>query len=90
VWWYLIVVAVLSLVSFAAYGFDKYKARRESRRIPENTLHLIDLLGGWPGGLVGRNVWRHKTQKWPFVFVFWLTVIVHLASVAAYLYWQRQ
>ncbi len=49
---YLGLVAVTSLASFAAYGFDKRRAGTGGRRVPERTLHLLALLGGWPGAIL--------------------------------------
>ena len=77
------VYAAMSLVSFCAYGVDKRRARLGRRRTPEATLLLIDLLGGWPGGFVGRRFWRHKTVKASYRLRFALVVIVHVALWAA-------
>ncbi len=74
--------AVLSVTSFVMYGWDKAAARRGSRRVPEATLHLVSLAGGWPGGLVGQRVFRHKTRKQPFRAVFWCTAVTSLAVFA--------
>lgn len=60
---YLALVASMSLTSFVAYGVDKRWAAIGGRRVRERTLHLLGLLGGWPGGLVARRYFRHKTQK---------------------------
>lgn len=75
---YLGCVLVMSLASFFAYGLDKQRAIGQQRRIPEQTLHTMDLLGGWPGGLLGQKVFRHKTRKLSFQIVFWATVVIHL------------
>ena len=56
--------------------------RQGTWRTPESTLHAIDLAGGWPGALVARRVFRHKTTKQPFRTVFWLTVTVNCAALA--------
>lgn len=82
---YLAYVALVSVVSFVAYGIDKRRASSSdsSQRISERTLHTIDLLGGWPGGYWGRRVFRHKTLKRSFVIAFWVTVVLHLAMVMA-------
>jgi uncharacterized membrane protein YsdA (DUF1294 family) len=88
---YLTVVLLTSLVAFVAYGFDKRRARSGGRRVPEKTLHLMALVGGWPGGLMGQRVFRHKTQKLGFRITFWLCVALHLAIVLGVLYfWIRQ
>ena len=89
---YLAVVVSLSLVAFVAYGFDKRRAQKDGRRVPEKTLHLMALFGGWPGALIGQKVFRHKTQKIGFRIVFWLCVALHLIAVGGLVYlwiWQR-
>ena len=73
---------LLSLVSYVMYCLDKAAANKGYRRTPENTLHLVDLLGGWPGGLVAQHQFRHKTVKASYQFTFWLTVLVNLAIAA--------
>ena len=83
---YLAVVVLMSLVSFVAYGFDKRRARKDGRRVPEKNLHLMALFGGWPGALIGQRVFRHKTQKLSFRVVFWLCVALHLAIVGGVVY----
>jgi uncharacterized membrane protein YsdA (DUF1294 family) len=83
---YLAVVVVMSLVTYVTYGFDKRRAQRGGRRVPENTLHLMALFGGWPGALLGQRSFRHKTQKLVFRAVFWLCLILHLTVVGAVVY----
>jgi uncharacterized membrane protein YsdA (DUF1294 family) len=74
---------LLSGSAFVMYRADKSAAAvRGRRRTPESTLHTIDLLGGWPGALVARHVFRHKTIKQPFRTVFWLTVVANGAALA--------
>lgn len=73
--------AALSVVAFVLYGLDKAAARAGRRRIPEATLHLVALTGGWPGALVAQRVFRHKTRKQPFQVVFWCTVVANCAAL---------
>ena len=71
----------LSLLSFAAYAIDKSAARKDQWRISENNLHLLDLLGGWPGGWLAQKILRHKTSKPTFQRIYWVTVLLHCACV---------
>jgi uncharacterized membrane protein YsdA (DUF1294 family)/cold shock CspA family protein len=71
---------VVSLVTFAAYAMDKSAARKGAWRIQESTLHMLSLLGGWPGALVAQQKVRHKTSKRSFRTVFWFTVIVNIGA----------
>ncbi len=84
-----IVATLSSLVSFVLYGFDKQRARTDGQRVPEKRLHVLALLGGWPGATLGQQFFRHKTVKTRFRIVFWGTVACHLAtvSVVGWLLW---
>jgi uncharacterized membrane protein YsdA (DUF1294 family) len=78
-----------SLVSLALYGYDKRQAKRNGWRVSERTLHLAALAGGWPGGLVAQQLFKHKRQKRPFMRVFFAIVALHGAALGAagYLIW---
>lgn len=79
---YVAVVVVTSVASFVLYGIDKRRAGTGARRVPERTLHVLAVLGGWPGALVGQRQFRHKTQKVSFQLVFWTLAAFHVATVA--------
>jgi uncharacterized membrane protein YsdA (DUF1294 family)/cold shock CspA family protein len=66
-----------SAVSYLAYAHDKSAAQKNHWRTPESTLHLISLIGGWPGAFVAQNLLRHKSKKLPFRIVFWATVVLN-------------
>jgi len=83
---YLSLVAVMSAISFVAYGLDKRRAVNGGRRVPERTLHLLAYLGGWPGALGGQRQFRHKTRKLSFLIVFWCVVALHVATVGGAAY----
>jgi uncharacterized membrane protein YsdA (DUF1294 family) len=75
-----IAYTVCSLLSVGLYAHDKSKAQRDVWRTPESTLHILDLLGGWPGGLIAQRIFRHKTRKISFQIIFWLSVLIHLGA----------
>ncbi len=75
-------VVLLSLISFMTYGWDKRRAVRGGRRVPERTLHLLAFFGGWPGAWLGQRQFRHKTQKLEFRIVFWMMVLLHCGIVS--------
>ncbi|GGJ40347.1 hypothetical protein GCM10008938_28010 [Deinococcus roseus] len=68
-------------VTFLVYGSDKRRARLGRRRVPERTLHLLELCFGWFGAFVAQRVVRHKTQKMPFQMVFWGIGLLHVLLV---------
>ncbi len=72
-----VIYTVVSLLTFIMYFFDKSAARKGAWRTKESTLHLLSLVGGWPGALVAQQKLRHKTQKKSFRYVFWLTVLLN-------------
>jgi uncharacterized membrane protein YsdA (DUF1294 family) len=80
--WVPTVYVAMSCLSFAVYAGDKRRSRQNGRRTPENTLHLIDLLGGWPGGLAARRTLRHKTRKKAFRAVAAMIIALHLGGWA--------
>jgi len=89
-WWIAALLlwhALASIVAFGAFGVDKSLARRGARRIRERTLHLISLLGGWPGALAGRALFRHKTIDRRFSVRLGAVVLLHVSiwAGAAYL-----
>jgi uncharacterized membrane protein YsdA (DUF1294 family) len=75
--WPAMVYALMSVIAFALYGYDKKQARAQGQRTPEKLLHAAELLGGWPGALVAQQVFRHKTRKVSYQVVFWLVVLLH-------------
>jgi uncharacterized membrane protein YsdA (DUF1294 family) len=64
------------------YHRDKKAALRNTRRTPENTLHILSLLGGWPGAFLAQRIFRHKSRKAGFQAVFWITVVANVSVLA--------
>ena len=77
---------IFSISAFAVYAIDKSAARHGRWRTPEKTLHLLALIGGWPGALLAQRTLRHKSQKPSFQAVFLLTVLANCAALGWYLY----
>jgi uncharacterized membrane protein YsdA (DUF1294 family) len=46
------------------------------------------VVGGWPGAILGQQLFRHKTQKQPFKTYFMITVILNVVLLlAAWRFW---
>jgi uncharacterized membrane protein YsdA (DUF1294 family)/cold shock CspA family protein len=73
--------AGISITAFIAYQLDKSAAREGRWRTPESTLHLLALLGGWPGALLAQHRLRHKSAKPSFLVSFWLTVLLNCGAL---------
>ena len=61
---------IASTVAFIAYARDKSAARNDEWRTPESTLHLLGIIGGWPGALAAQSLLRHKSKKQSFLCPF--------------------
>ena len=68
---------IISLITFIVYAVDKSAARKGAYRTRESTLHLLSLIGGWPGAIVAQQKLRHKSSKRSFRSVFWVTVFLN-------------
>ena len=79
--WLIIPTIFMSVISFALFAIDKYKVRHQQWRIAESSLHLMDLLGGWCGGLLAMTALHHKIHKKSFLVIFTITVITHIAVI---------
>lgn len=81
---YVIVLYALgiNLLLFAAMGIDKWKAIHGRWRIPEKTLFTLAILGGSLGGVLGMQVFRHKTRHNSFRIGFPLLLLVQLALLS--------
>ena len=73
----LLVYVAASALTYFIYAWDKDSARRGAWRTQESTLHVLSLLGGWPGALIAQQTLRHKSSKEAFRVVFWMTVVVN-------------
>ncbi len=81
----LAVLVPLNLATFWAYWADKAAAERGAWRTAESSLHLLALVGGWPGAWWAQRLLRHKTVKVRFQQVYWGTVALHFAALVGWL-----
>jgi uncharacterized membrane protein YsdA (DUF1294 family)/cold shock CspA family protein len=80
--WYVVIgYAIISLLTFASYAWDKHKSKQAQWRTPESTLQILSLIGGWPGGLLAQNWLRHKTRKSRFLWLFWCMVLLNIVAL---------
>lgn len=79
---------LMNVATFAAYGVDKLKARRDKWRIPERTLLWMAFLGGALGAWLGMKAFRHKTQHRRFTVLVPLFLILQI-GLAVYLLFSR-
>lgn len=85
-------VIILAAVNIAAYFLmwqDKQRAIHQQWRIPERTLLLLSLLGGFIGIHLGRQHFRHKTQRWYFSLTVIISAILWLVLPTCYFLYKR-
>lgn len=75
----LVLYLAASAASVVLYAMDKSAARRGRWRTAESTLHLLSVIGGWPGALIAQRLFRHKSSKPSFQAAFLFTVFLNCA-----------
>ena len=60
---FMIFVITMTVVTFLAFGVDKYYAVRNKWRVKESTLFTLSILFGACGGFAGMIVFHHKVNK---------------------------
>lgn len=76
---------VMGAITYGVYAHDKRQARTGGFRVPEATLHLLELLGGWFGAYIAQERLRHKSAKESYQAVFWGIVLLHGVGWALWL-----
>ena len=72
---------IINLIGFLAMAIDKWKAKNNAWRIPENTLFSITVLGGGIGTIAGMYVFRHKTKKPKFTIGMPVILVLEIVLV---------
>ncbi|MCG9629106.1 cold shock and DUF1294 domain-containing protein [Vibrio mediterranei] len=80
--WVLLPYLGISLLTYRLFALDKHAAITQRWRIPENTLLLFSLLGGWPGALLAQQSLKHKSQKSAFKTQLYFVVGLNVALYA--------
>ncbi|MBR2934596.1 MAG: DUF1294 domain-containing protein [Oscillospiraceae bacterium] len=75
-------LVVVNGAGFLLMGLDKWKAKRNAWRIPENTLFTVAVLGGTPGVMAGMQTFRHKTRHRKFKYGLPVLLALQLAAAA--------
>ncbi|WP_020471747.1 DUF1294 domain-containing protein [Zavarzinella formosa] len=75
--WVVAFCLVACVVSFVMMAIDKRRAEQRQRRISERALHLIELVGGWPGSLAAQHLVRHKNRKLSYQIEFIICAAVN-------------
>ncbi|MBJ8552118.1 DUF1294 domain-containing protein [Acinetobacter bereziniae] len=77
----LLFVSIINVMTYWFYSQDKEAAQMNQRRVPENTLHILAFLGGWPAAWLAQQRLRHKTQKQPFRKIYFCTIVFNILLI---------
>ncbi|RUO49640.1 DUF1294 domain-containing protein [Pseudidiomarina donghaiensis] len=80
-----LIFTFVSVIAYVFYALDKKAALNNKRRTPEDWLQFLALMGGWPGALIAQQQFRHKTRKTSFRVVFYLAVLINIATITFYI-----
>ncbi|WP_370572982.1 DUF1294 domain-containing protein [Methanomethylovorans sp.] len=80
----LVYLTVVNTISFSLMGLDKKKATHQKYRIPEKQLFIWVIIGGSLGGVLGMQIFRHKTKHSQFKYGFPLILVVHLLLISMF------
>jgi uncharacterized membrane protein YsdA (DUF1294 family) len=72
---------LVNLWTVLRFRQDKQRAIAGERRIGEADLLGLALLGGSPGALIARRLFRHKTRKQPFSLQLYTIVAVQAGAL---------
>ena len=77
----LLLISVINAITYWMYAQDKEAVQAGNRRVPENTLHILSVLGGWPSAWLAQQKLRHKTQKQPFRKIYFCTIVFNILII---------
>ena len=80
------IVALLVVNAWTVFRFwqDKQRAIAGERRIPEGDLLGLAFIGGSPGALLARRLFRHKTRKEPFSTQLFVIVALQIGALIGF------
>jgi uncharacterized membrane protein YsdA (DUF1294 family) len=76
---FLIYLIIINFASGIIFLYDKHAAIKNRRRIPELTLHILEMLGGVFMNLVLMYWIHHKNRKFRYYGVTWVVMIAWIA-----------
>jgi uncharacterized membrane protein YsdA (DUF1294 family) len=81
--WVIIAIwlTLVNLMATILWSHDKSRAVRGVRRIPEKTLFLLAMLGGWPASLLMAQWVRHKRRKDAFMARLYGIAFLHCLGI---------
>lgn len=79
----LVFLFIVNAWTMLRFNMDKRYAHDGLRRVPERDLLALAFIGGSPGALLARRLFRHKTRKEPFSSRLWSIVAIQVVALGA-------
>jgi len=76
-----IYLIMINSLCFLTYGYDKWRAKNNKKRISEFNLLLLGVVGGTIGGFLGMQLFRHKTNKTSFMMAFYTIATIQVVLI---------
>lgn len=73
-----IYLIIINSLCFLTYGYDKWQAKNNKRRISEFHLLLLTAIGGTIGGILSMYLFKHKTNKFSFILSFYVIAMLQI------------
>ncbi|MDW8348123.1 MAG: DUF1294 domain-containing protein [Bacteroidia bacterium] len=83
---FLVYGLTVNLITYLTFAWDKRRAEKNKRRVPEKQLHILTLIGGSPGAWIAILRLRHKNRKFSFLIITVLITILHAALGYVFLF----
>lgn len=80
----LLIIYIMSILTFALFAWDKHCAIFGKSRIPEPLLLVMAVLGGAFGALCSMIFFNHKTKHTAFVVCVPVFLLLHLTADILY------
>ena len=77
----------INFAAFAAFGLDKMLAEARDGGFSDACIVGVAFMGGAPGALAGRRLFRHKTRKQPFSRELHKIALLQLFAAASLAGW---
>lgn len=77
-------LALINLWTILRFWQDKRRAMAGERRISEGDLLGLALIGGSPGALLARHLFRHKTRKEPFSTQLLVIAVLQIGAIIGF------
>lgn len=77
--------AIINILTFMVFAFDKKLAIHHRQRISESTLFLFIFIGGALGSYLSMWIFHHKTRKVKFHIWIIFCFIIHISILNFYI-----